>query len=206
MKGEVVMFGCKSKGPHKYSFETCSFGDHRWRDYNQSLYVEVDEQGSVVASGNPLWSSAPKERVHLIYLPLLRSYDLPRLVDVKLTQRVNSVEISVNLQLWAYFTIDKDDKVKFDPQDLYNNITAKDYHHLDDLIGESFLEVAKNDKFVQQAFINYAGHERPVLFIEELTQAIQRLIFSGKLLKNMEKIDVQVDFNTVTATLKASFC
>ncbi len=190
-------------GKHKYSFDDNSFGQHRWMDVHRSLYVEVDYHGHVVASGNPLWSKAPKERIHLIYLP--RIHGSNRLVDAELSQKVNSTEISVNVQLQAYFTSTEDKEVIFDPQELYDNIIARDRNHLDDLIEESFLEAARNDKLVQQAFINYAEHERPVLFVEELTQAFQQLSFSGRLLNNMEKIDAKVDFNTVTATLKVSF-
>lgn len=124
---------------------------------------------------------------------------------VKLTQKVGQAEVSVNVQLQAHFAGSKDEDIEFNPQEVYEKITLQGYLHLDDLIRGDFLKAAEEDKAIQKAFTRYVKHERPVLFIEELSKAIRGLEFSGKLLSNMERIDAQVDFNTVTATLKASF-
>lgn len=45
----------------KYSFSALDLGYPSWIRFRKSFYVEVNEKGQVVNSGNPLWSEAPKE-------------------------------------------------------------------------------------------------------------------------------------------------
>jgi len=169
-----------------------------WESQGGSFYVEVDESGKVTAWGNPLRSAASSEFVHLVLLPnkwgAMHGYD----ICVPLESLYKGSTICVTVKLTVIFNpIKWEESLRFDPQDVYDEITVRGYEGLEDMIKGEFLKEAQGDLEVQRAFANYAGQGHPLQFVGDLGNALRALNFNGQPLKVIKEIGFHVELDTV---------
>ena len=158
------------------------FGDH-------STYIKVDETGQVVETGNPVWGK--EGYVHWIDLPSIWHRKQYEVLKTDLTIPVDGVEIKVVVSMTVHFTSPEFKNY----QELYDKVICDGFFGLNDWIKHCFAEAAKSNAGVQAVFERYKEHESPYTFVEELGNALRQMQeqgkFSGKLLSNIDRIEVQ---------------
>jgi len=169
-----------------------------------SKYLKINEFGQVIEHGRTVWGK--KGEVFLVELPFIHPEAYKSgvewgqkgfILEYKIGEEV-SLKVEVKLTICFVSS-------EWDWQELYDKVIRRGYSHIYDWIAAEFEKVALNDKEVCQAFINYAEHDRPTLFIEELGKALKKIPFSGKPLRNISKIEAQAELNTVTLTSQAEY-
>ncbi len=125
---------------------------------------------------------------------------LGRVITTTLSHPIGDVSLSVDVKITVAFS-----SREFDYQELFDVVIKSGFDHIDDWVSNLFYTTALKDSAVIEAFENYVKHERPVLFMEQLGDALKNLQFSGHPLSNIKQIKVNVELNTVKALLQAIY-
>lgn len=193
------LFGPKIK-KEKHYIDVGRLYQFSYPSFCESTFVVVDETtGQVIRTGNPVWT-VEGEKAFWIGLPFLSSENPDRDVRVVLTHQADGSKISVTVALNVRFTTRE-----FNFQELYEKIAKAGFEHIDDWLRGLYLKAALKNGAVVKAFENYKEHERPVLFIEELSTALKNIDFSGHPLSNIKEITARAELNTVTASLRVTY-
>lgn len=193
-----VLFGGEEKRNEKKFHVDIWSRPHSFEDDYGSTFIKVDEHGKVVGTGNPIWGKP--ELVHWIGIPWLNSEKPTRLIETTLSHSVRCVNLSIDVTITVVFT-----SREFDYQELFDVVIAAGFDHINEWISNLFCTAALQDKAVIKAFKNYAEHDRPVLFVEELGNALKNLPFSGHALSNIKQMKVKADLNTATASMQTVY-
>ena len=178
------------------------YGAERYWRWKGSTFIKIDSSGQVVETGNPIWGE--EGRVYWVGLPFTMSeYGMSHDFEVPLCYSVGDFsETCITVSL-TYSLLSGE----FDYQEIYDRIVKGNNKglHLEDWLKERFLEAALASKEVKKAFENYMKHERSLLFVEELGEALKGIGLSGRPLSLIEWIKVTAQVDIIAKTLPATF-
>jgi hypothetical protein len=168
-------------------------------DDGESIALVV-ENGRVVDSSRRVAYTEGQE-AHIVGIPWMSPQLWSRRLPGTLVIEVDDRAIEVGLTIIAEFA-----SVQFVSQELYDQVVAKGHCHIDDAIVAAFLEAAKADKYVKDAFRLYASALGWTVF--DLLGALTEAFRGMKIIlpfSNLKEIRARAEVDVVAATVWATY-